>query len=107
MSALRNSWGFSLAVRSSVVWCRDAAQRGQQLLQLGPRVEQARFHRVDRTVHDRCDLLTRISQLVAQLNGHPLLDRQVRQRLQQPVAELLCLHWLVTCEWLKQGLKVL
>src|SRR6185312_9061248 len=70
-------------------------------------MEQTRFHRVDRTVHDRCDLLTRIPQLVTELNSHPLLDRQVRECLHQPVTQLLRLHWFVAREWLQQGFKVL
>src|SRR6185437_5918833 len=42
-----------------------------------------------------------------ELNGHPLLDRQVRKRLHQPVTQLLRLHWFVAREWLQQGFKVL
>src|SRR6185312_4455430 len=41
------------------------------------------------------------------LNGHSLLDRQVLERLRQPVAQLLRVHWFVAREWLQQRLKVL
>src|SRR5262249_1340061 len=74
-SAAMNSWR-NASIRASDLSVRrcGSAQRGQKLLQVRARMEQTRLHRVDRTIHDRRNLLARISELVAELHCVPLLN---------------------------------
>jgi hypothetical protein len=65
-------------------------------------VKQSRLHGVHRTTHDRGDLFAGIPKLIAQLHAEALLDRELLERLLQPVAQLLGTERLVTHEW--QGL---
>jgi hypothetical protein len=48
-------------------------------------MKQAGLHRVDRTAHDCRNLLAGITELIAELNGEPLLDRELTEGLDEPV----------------------
>ena len=92
------------AIRARV---RGRRELRQQPLQLGARVKQPRLHRVDRAVHDLRDLLTRVSELVAEFDREPLLHGQLRERPCEPVAQLFSPRWLLVRWWQELCLQVL
>src|SRR6185295_14438684 len=85
-------WGLcviaDLLVSAGLITASEARQRATQLFAC---VEHPRLHRVDRALHDLRDLLAGVAHQVRELHHHALLERQLRERLPEPLTILVLL----------------